>query len=375
MGNIAGIERIDNTIEAMHLLIQIGCQEKYGDTFKKYEKKDQKLSEEFRIKSDILTQIEADMEKCLKDKADDMKFYFGRKYEEGLNVAQMALLWNGYFTKNHNNFESWLKELSNMSEEDFCKKFSEHLIEYSSIVLEDLNEEELQKEPISVVKQIMEMNISDEEKWKLQNVFMYPEKHRENVLSLLQLAKGVMKKHENDICKMVEMFDQYWKEKLEKTDILEYLRKEFGINLDENPYGTTVMPSIFLPTTLNLFAESNGKKIESEYLIRVGVLFDDTFQVSRKVATQAYEEEAVKNLKLLSDKSKFEILSYIKEKRAYGSELAKQLNLTTATISHHMSALLNAGLVRIEKEETKIFYRANTEEIEKLLKYCENTLL
>ena len=55
--------------------------------------------------------------------------------------------------------------------------------------------------------------------------------------------------------------------------------------------------------------------------------------------------------------------------------MAKQLNLTTATIAHHMSALLNAGLVRIEKEETKIFYRANTAEIEKLLKYCENTLL
>lgn len=375
MNHTTVVKKIDENMEAMHLLIHIGCQEKYAETQKKHEKQGTILSEAFKMKSKLLVQIESELEECLKDRTEDMKYYFGRENKDGLNVGQMALLWNEYFTKVNFNFDSWLKELQTMPEEEYCKKYSEHLMEYEAIVLEDVEKEELAKDPLSVIKQIMDMNISDEEKWKLQNIFLNPTKHRENVLELMQLAKKVMKKHEKEIDTITELFGEYWTKKLEQVNLLDFLRTEMGLDLDENPLGTTIMPSVFLPRTLNIFASGRSGKIESGYLIRIGVFFDDSFGITRKADGAEYVEEAIKNLKLLSDKSKFEILSYIKDKRAYGSELAKQLNLTTATISHHMSALLNAGLIILEKEETKIYYRANTEEIEKLLRYCENTLV
>ena len=80
-------------------------------------------------------------------------------------------------------------------------------------------------------------------------------------------------------------------------------------------------------------------------------------------------------LKVLSDKSKFEILSYIRDKRAYGSELAKHMGLTTATISHHMGALFDCGLVEIERENNRMFYREKKETMEQVLEYCRKTLL
>ncbi|MDD6305928.1 MAG: metalloregulator ArsR/SmtB family transcription factor [Clostridiales bacterium] len=80
-------------------------------------------------------------------------------------------------------------------------------------------------------------------------------------------------------------------------------------------------------------------------------------------------------LKALSDRSKFEILSYIKDKRAYGSELAKHMGLTTATISHHMSALFTCGLVELSKEYNRIFYRENKKAVEEVLDYCRKVLL
>lgn len=86
------------------------------------------------------------------------------------------------------------------------------------------------------------------------------------------------------------------------------------------------------------------------------------------------ESHALEVLKLLSDRSKFEILSYIRDKSAYGSELAKHLDLTTATISHHMGGLLGKGLVELEKENNRIFYRANTEEIAEVLSWCQRVL-
>lgn len=57
------------------------------------------------------------------------------------------------------------------------------------------------------------------------------------------------------------------------------------------------------------------------------------------------------------------------EKQTISGELAKQFELTPATISYHMSALLGAGLVKIEKENTRIYYSADKEAIAGLLEF------
>ena len=80
-------------------------------------------------------------------------------------------------------------------------------------------------------------------------------------------------------------------------------------------------------------------------------------------------------LKLLADKSKFEILSYIRDKEAYGSELAQRLGLTTATISHHMSALLNANLAEMKRMDKRIYYTSNQKALEEALEYIKAQLL
>ena len=40
-----------------------------------------------------------------------------------------------------------------------------------------------------------------------------------------------------------------------------------------------------------------------------------------------------------------------------------------------MGALLKAGLVRMEKEDTKVYYSGNTEAIEEVLDYCRRILV
>lgn len=40
-----------------------------------------------------------------------------------------------------------------------------------------------------------------------------------------------------------------------------------------------------------------------------------------------------------------------------------------------MSALLKAGLVRMEKEDTKVYYSGNTEAIKEILDYCRKILV
>ena len=55
-------------------------------------------------------------------------------------------------------------------------------------------------------------------------------------------------------------------------------------------------------------------------------------------------------LKLLGDKSKFEILCLLKAHGRYNLEIAEELHLTPATASHHMSMLLSSHMVTVEKK-------------------------
>lgn len=71
-------------------------------------------------------------------------------------------------------------------------------------------------------------------------------------------------------------------------------------------------------------------------------------------------------LKVLGDKSKFDILYALKERGKYNLEIAKELGLTPATVSHHMGILLSHYFVMVEKREGRVYYRLNQESIREL---------
>lgn len=87
------------------------------------------------------------------------------------------------------------------------------------------------------------------------------------------------------------------------------------------------------------------------------------------------KEQMCSTLKLLSDPSKFDILTFISNKKAYGAQIANELNLSTPTISYHMQALMNAQLVTFEKDNQRLYYHLNKEYLKSFLQQVEKTLL
>lgn len=73
-------------------------------------------------------------------------------------------------------------------------------------------------------------------------------------------------------------------------------------------------------------------------------------------------------LKLLGDKSKFEILCLLKSHGRYNLEIAEELQLTPATASHHMSLLLSNHMVTIEKKDGRVYYQLNQETLREIMK-------
>ena len=83
----------------------------------------------------------------------------------------------------------------------------------------------------------------------------------------------------------------------------------------------------------------------------------------------------LEGLKALSDKSKLSILALIRDKRAYGQALAKETGLSTATISHHIGALLSCGFIRMERVENRIYYQMDKESLGRFLRQLSAYLL
>ncbi len=68
----------------------------------------------------------------------------------------------------------------------------------------------------------------------------------------------------------------------------------------------------------------------------------------------------------LADPTRIRILGLLAERPMYGQELAKVLDVKPPTVSHHIAPLVNAGLVRIRRENNYHYYELDSEGLEHL---------
>lgn len=366
--------------ESMALLYHIG-------TGEKYEKIRESLSRQYAItdketdsffqKTALLCKIEKRAEELFAQDQELLDYYFCDKEDNGGCCGKLAVLRGIGISKSIcTGIGEWKKHLEEMSEEDYWKEFGERIQEYGKRIVEG-SEEEL-TEPVGIIRYMMKMEIPTEEKWKLQDILLNRREHSEKVFYLLEKAEKVLKEFETELNAVTEAFYRYWSRELEGQEIAAYMKETLSIDSPVNPLGCCLQPSVIAPNQMEVVSDDmeDGKFSTPDY-ISMGIFFGEDIKVSRQLLGKENEEEetALQALKLLSDKSKFEILAYTQKKAAYGSELAKHLDLTTATISHHMSTLFAKGLVTIEREENKIYYRSNKKAIGEILDYCQKVLI
>jgi ArsR family transcriptional regulator, arsenate/arsenite/antimonite-responsive transcriptional repressor len=68
----------------------------------------------------------------------------------------------------------------------------------------------------------------------------------------------------------------------------------------------------------------------------------------------------------LADPTRIRILGLLAERPMYGQELAKVLDVKPPTVSHHISPLVNAGLVHVRRENNYHYYVLDSDGLEQL---------
>ena len=76
-------------------------------------------------------------------------------------------------------------------------------------------------------------------------------------------------------------------------------------------------------------------------------------------------------MKALADPTRREILNLLKEGSMSAGEIAERFDMTGATISHHLSTLKKAGLVKESRQKNFIYYSLNASVLEEILLWMQ----
>lgn len=144
-----------------------------------------------------------------------------------------------------------------------------------------------------------------------------------------------------------------------------FTRYGLPISLDEGEDEYVLYPHLFHANSLFLYSTSHNDLLMGVYLIELSEMAKDRrFSQARLLEV----------LKVLSDKTKLDMLAMLSREELYGSQLAERTGLTTATISYHIHQLTSLRLLHIVKRETRIYYRADQELIARYLDACKALL-
>lgn len=190
--------------------------------------------------------------------------------------------------------------------------------------------------------------------WNLINILKYPEVYFEKVERILIKTMDLIEDCKEEIAFLEQTFFDYWTERNSKENLFTWLQERFNVFWPISKKGCVVIPCIFRPFSLTISLDEVSNR--SEDVIHMGAMLDERLTIELGGLSI---EEVSKIGKAIGDKSKLDILEFVGKKPAFGKEIAKQLGLTTATISYHVNALVDVGFLKTELISGRVYYSAD----------------
>jgi DNA-binding transcriptional ArsR family regulator len=328
-----------------------------NNDFMKFEELE--LEKDIKLDKEIVNWVENTLDKIPDDKKSDLEVYFNEESYFGIClISEIPLL-------NINSIEEYINYLKHKEPAYFLKKFTESGYGPAVDIKIEKVKELIQNEKKAADFVQNELNLSSSQKWNLLQFYFNPEKMKSDFINLLDWYYYNIFSDEIDwIKEKYDKINSKYQENLKRYGN-KYLENILSRFIDEPLAGekVTVVFSYFHETALlNSFTD----KSHTFYLI--GFRFPDIFAGDKQGLLGSLEL-----FKSLADETRLNIISLLAEKTMYGNELAEKLNLSNATISHHVSKLLVNNIIQAKKEDNKLYYRLNKNKFEKkVLKSLEN---
>lgn len=262
---------------------------------------------------------------------------------------------------------------------DFTLILPSLLIENKDLIslIDDIEAGEINKEIIEICKSLYEIETSVEEaetledivafldmtsmdknaKWKTMLIMQNPKSYLKQLINIIQSNLSAFEKAKNAVePQLTKLISQY-------NEVISTGSKgPFFKLITSLSESSDIYPTLALPLSQMVFQKNCYYGLLSSLVVK-----EENHNKSK--------DEIIQCLKALSDKSKLEILGSLKVSPKYNLEIAEQLGLTAATMSHHMNVLLTCGFVSVSKQSGRVYYHIEKDSIKHFISSLENTLL
>jgi regulator of sigma D len=284
----------------------------------------------------------------------DFDFFFYPVRQEETTLAQTFVsLFND--TDNYNK-----RDFSDISEAQWLNQFT---ISLSNLLNEDDLDSFKQEHNIhsvsSLLETVIQSNLEESVKYRFIIAASQPLWCIKRLWEMFDIQASLWEKHEKQLNDFAKSKLEYWITQYDSVyDLIQKKVNVKGFAIEDN---IDIIPSVFNFNTLTILKKNQFSNEESDPVLHIGpMIFDLTDAIER---LPQENDRMLFLMKMLSDKSKFEILRICKDKAMYGQQVANHLKLTTATTSYHLNALVNVGYLSLNVEANRIYYQTQTEKI------------
>lgn len=377
---------IDYLSEGIALLTCLGKDQplkKYIDNYLYEANLDKKAFYEERKEAlDFLFQVEKEAQKEFKKDQDLIAYYFGSSYEDEKTdcIGRIILLWEEFDHPGSLTLEEYKKHLVELSDEEYYIDFGTK-IQFFNDNFRDYDTEDEPTDKEAVLTSIVNSEFTEKQKLSFTDALVNHAEHLQKLFALIEKAVSLLQKHENEILSLYTIFTNYWEGKFGGQDPVEYFcddNEDMRRVICGNPFGHIITIELFHPFMKGFNSSTDENGFLTPIVMPMGILYCDAFPLDYRIDGKSNLDITVlylSVLKQISHESRFEILSYTRDREAYGNELAEHLGLTNATVSHHTSLLQGTNLLKINPMGTQVLYSSNRETIKNCLDFLKKELL
>lgn len=313
--------------------------------------KNQQLSK--YVSEDLVKWVEKTRANITDTMKNDLNIFFN--YESFLGLSLVLLIWENDCYQDINDFFNFLDQYP---AEELVKRFF-----YTGYVQDEM----LQNinDPIEVKNFLNKSALPEVEKWKLMYFCSSPGEIKKRFINLIK--KFYVTIFEENIDMLQKCHDDsinFLEEKL-KQNPYEVIRRLINFELENSDDEVILIPSYYYNTASLTSYPKEGKRLIYIY---------GTAQAEFEFSGKTSSENVVNAIKVLGDENRIKIIGILNTSPCYGYELAQKLGISSSTISHHISLLSDIGFITSIREENKVYYQVNKDNIRKLLRQIESML-
>lgn len=291
------------------------------------------------------------------DKKEQMDFFFNNESEIFRFFIVFEEIWQ---SKSINEYISFIENMSD---------YSLRIMLVKTLIDNKLKNDDNHMEMIASTKEnvldfIKKLDINKWSKWDLYCFIDNIEKYKDEFISLIKDYIPTFNKLFNKQREFINKVNNTMINGINSQGL--HFVKEYTNNfISLDNFKKIYITNSYFDSYLVYFTLRNNT--EDCYLV-VGPYYQELVNLND------YMETHLKVLKNLSEKTRFGIMKYILNEERYGQEIAEKFNISNASVSYHMNNLLLLNLVKISKQDNKVFYKLNKKKILETIKFLEKEL-